>query len=438
MSVAVCDPVRELSSGLDDLRGSLPALGDQGVVQALRDVETLSRQVMSVLVDVVAETDARGIAAAEGFGTTARLLGAVLRLSASDARGRVDQARLLGARRSVLGEALPPQLPATAAALAAGRIGAGQLRVITDTLTTLPSSVPDPVREQVETDLAGYAADFDPRRLRTIAHRMSAHLDPDGPEPTEPEPPLTPVRGEVWLRERRDGRLGIDGWLDAEHGTTLRTLIEQLAAPRPAVEGVRDLRSVPHRQADALIDLADYARAAQGFPIAGGEPPHVSVTIDWDALRTGVGTAALDHGRIITAGQARRLACDAAILPVVLGTDSEPLDLGRATRTAPRALRRALTARDRGCSFPGCHRPPQLCAVHHIRHWADGGSTSVGNCCLICAMHHQQVHLQGWDLTVHRGQVRYRPPTMVDPERKPLVNPYGKRTSRSERGPRFD
>lgn len=421
MSVAVCD--RDLSSGLDGLRSSLPCLDDQGLVQALREVESLARQLQSVMCDAVAEIDARNIAAAEGFGTTARLLAGVLRLSATEARTRCEQARSLGSRRNVVGESLPAQLPATAAALAAGRIGTGQVRVITDTMSTLPPSIPDPVRGQVEADLAGYGADFDPRRLRTIAQRVIAHFDPDGPAPAEQHAPLTPVRGELWLRERRDGRLDVDGWLDSEHGTMMRTLIEQLAAPRPATEGVRDLRSVPHRQADALIELGEYARTAQAFPTAGGEPPHVTVTVDWDALRTGLGTATVHHGQRITAGQARRMACDAAILPLMLGADSEPLDLGRLTRTASRALRRALTVRDQGCSFPGCHRPAQLRAVHHVKHWADGGVTSIGNCCLICPTHHQQVHLQGWDIAIRGGRVHYHPPALIDPERKSLTNP---------------
>jgi hypothetical protein len=181
--------------------------------------------------------------------------------------------------------------------------------------------------------------------------------------------------------------------------------------------------SVPARQADALAELCERARGSDEFPTTGGEPPHVSVLIDWDALRTGVGAATLDHGQQISAGAARRLACDAAILPVMLGTGSEPLDVGRAMRTVPRAIRRALVARDRGCAFPGCGRPPGLCAAHHVRHWADGGATSVGNCCLICPLHHRQIHLQGWDITVDGGQVHFHPPPILDPDRKPLTNP---------------
>ncbi|MGH3992610.1 MAG: DUF222 domain-containing protein, partial [Pseudonocardiaceae bacterium] len=216
---------------------------------------------------------------------------------------------------------------------------------------------------------------------------------------------------------------GLEGWLDAEHGATVRSLIEQLAARHPTDDGESGTRSVPQRQADALIELCDRARATDEFPNTAGERPHLTVTIDWDALRTGLGTATLDYGQLISAGDARRIACDCKLIPVVMGSDSEPLDVGRAMRTVPLGIRRALIARDRGCSFPGCNRPPRVCDAHHALHWADGGETSVANCCLLCEMHHQQVHHQGWDITIHGGRVEFRPPAIIDPDRRPLTNP---------------
>ncbi|MGH4025377.1 MAG: DUF222 domain-containing protein [Pseudonocardiaceae bacterium] len=428
MTVEVCDPVQESSDCLESLRSALRGFGDNEVVQALRDLETLSRKTNSVILEVVAEVEARGIATREGFGSTARLLAGMLRLSAAEARTRVEHAAAVGARRGLTGEPLAPRLPATAAALSRGQLGIGQLRVITETLAALPGSVPEPVRQRVEADLARYGQDFAPRGLRVIAQRIVATLDPDGREPRDPTP-SAPARGELWLRDRRDGRLGLEGWLDPEHGALVRSLIEQLAAPArtaqdpAAAGGAPDPRTVPQRQADALIELCERARTAAEFPTAGGEPPHLSVTIDWEALRTALGSATLDHGVPVSAGDARRLACDCVLIPVVLGVESEPLDVGRATRTVPRGIRRALVARDRGCSFPGCDRPPQLCACHHIRHWAEGGATSVGNCCLLCPIHHQQVHLQGWDITVKGGRVEFRPPAIIDPDRRPLTNP---------------
>ena len=423
VTVAVCEPVHVVSSCLDDLRGGLGGVDDLGIVDTLREIEEISRRAQSAMLEVVAEADARGIAARQGFGSTPRLLAATLRLSAADARTRTEQAAMVGPRRAMTGQVLAPQLPVTAAALAAGEIGAGQLRVITDTMTALPASVPEPARERVEADLVGYARDFDPRRLRLIAHRLIATLDPDGPEPGDDSTAAMPVRGELWLSDRRDGGLGLEGWLDVEHGAIVRSLIEQLAARCPTDDGILDSRTVPERHADALIELCERARAADGFPTTGGEPPHLTVTIDWNAVRTGLGTATLDYGHLISAADARRLACDVKLIPVVMGSDSEPLDVGRSMRTVPLGIRRALVARDGGCSFPACDRPPGLCDAHHARHWIDGGETAVHNCCLLCPMHHQQVHHQGWDITIHGGRVEFRPPAIIDPGRRPLTNP---------------
>jgi Domain of unknown function (DUF222) len=359
VTVAVCESVAAISSCLDSVRETLGGLDDKGITQTLRDIEKLSRETQSVMLDVVAEVDARGIATREGFSTTQRLLAGMLQLSAAEARTRVEHAAVVGTRRTITGETLAPRLPATAAALAAGAIGTGQLRVITETITALPASIPQPARDRAEADLAGHARDFDPRRLRIIAQRLVATLDPDGPPPGEDPSPTTPVRGELWLRDRRDGRLGLEGWLGAEQGSMVRALIEQLAARRPSAEGTPETRTIPERHADALIELCDRARATDEFPTTAGEPPHVTVTIDWDALRTGLGAATLDYGQLISAGDARRLACDCKLLPVVLGGDSEPLDVGRAMRTVPLGIRRALVARDGGCSFPAATGPPE-------------------------------------------------------------------------------
>ncbi|MGH3996116.1 MAG: DUF222 domain-containing protein, partial [Pseudonocardiaceae bacterium] len=92
MTVAVCEPLQAMSSCLDSVREMLLGLDDKAMTQILRDIETVSRKMQSVMLDVVAEVDAQGIAAREGFGTTRRLLAAMLRLSSAEARSRVEQA----------------------------------------------------------------------------------------------------------------------------------------------------------------------------------------------------------------------------------------------------------------------------------------------------------------------------------------------------------
>ncbi|NUT05487.1 MAG: DUF222 domain-containing protein [Hamadaea sp.] len=139
--------------------------------------------------------------------------------------------------------------------------------------------------------------------------------------------------------------------------------------------GEADLRSAGARRADALVELCQRILNAGELPDNGGEKPHLTITLPWDALQAKVGAGLLDTGDRLTPETVRRLACDAMIIPAVLGGDGQVLDVGRARRLIDGPLRRALVLRDKGCAFPGCDRPPQWCHGHHLKAWADGGDT---------------------------------------------------------------
>ena len=111
-------------------------------------------------------------------------------------------------------------------------------------------------------------------------------------------------------------------------------------------------------------------------------------------------------------------ACDAEIIPAVLGTRSEVLDLGRKARIVPPHVRRALYLRDRHCAHPGCRRRPRKCHAHHIRHWIDGGETAPENCVLLCSYHHTLVHHSGWEILMIDGLPWFRPPVWLDPNQQ--------------------
>jgi hypothetical protein len=111
-----------------------------------------------------------------------------------------------------------------------------------------------------------------------------------------------------------------------------------------------------------------------------------TMPLSW--LQNQIGHGLLADETPISAAETRRLACDAAIIPTLLGTRSEPLDVGRLSYTVPEPIRRALVFRDRGCSFPGCRRRPGRCHAHHVDHWADGGPTALDNLTLLCRFHH--------------------------------------------------
>src|SRR5438270_3294464 len=154
--------------------------------------------------------------------------------------------------------------------------------------------------------------------------------------------------------------------------------VEPLAAPRPATDVEVDLRTAAQRDADALVELTQRALANGELPTEGGERPQVVVTVSLPVLQGRIGPASLALGGPINADIARRIACDAQIIPVVLGSRGEPLDIGRASRTVPAAIRRAVILRDGGCAYPGCSVPARWCDIHHIIHWVDNGPYQPG------------------------------------------------------------
>ncbi len=418
-----CDDLQAAVACIDALRESVPSLRGQELLEAVCGIEVLTRKTHAAMLELLTGLDAAKVAGEQGFGTTSRLLSAMLDLSSGQARARVRDAEQLATRRSLTGEPLPARLPATAAALASGAIGTGQLKVITEAMAALPARVSQDDRDWAEATLAEHAQNFDPPRLRVIARRVIDQLDPDGPAPRgEPDDPC-PAAGELHIRDRRDGGITLEGWLDALHGTAFRGLIEQLATPRPLAEDIPDPRTTAQRNADALIEICDLARGNDQTSTAGGEPPHVTVTVDYDTLIKELSGATLDYGQRLSAAQTRLAACDCKIIPVVMSGDSEPLDVGRAMRTVPLGIRRALVARDRGCTFPGCDRAPALCHAHHVLEWNQYGHTEVNNCVLLCAVHHRWVHATGWDITIRGNLVEFRPPAILDPHRRPLHNP---------------
>jgi len=136
--------------------------------------------------------------------------------------------------------------------------------------------------------------------------------------------------------------------------------------------------------------------------------------MDDDALVDEIGHGTTDTGEDLSAGTLRRMACDAEVIPVVLGGASAVLDVGRASRLVTAAIWTALVARDRHCRFPGCTRPPIMCHAHHVTHWVDGGATSLDNLVLLCGHHHRLVHAGPW--TISRsgsGAFSFHPPDAV-------------------------
>jgi Domain of unknown function (DUF222)/HNH endonuclease len=129
--------------------------------------------------------------------------------------------------------------------------------------------------------------------------------------------------------------------------------------------------------------------------------------------------ACLDLGGPVSPEALRLLCCDATVIPIVLDGAGQPLDVGRATRTIPDGLRRAVAARDRGCAHPGCDRPPSWCECHHIVAWQHGGPTALQNLVMLCRAHHHQIEATDWIVRIRDGLPEFIPPAWIDPSRTP-------------------
>lgn len=269
------------------------------------------------------------------------------------------------------------------------------------------------MREGAEKALVVLAEQTDPHTVRKAGAHTVALFNPDGTEPTGDDP-AHPYR-ELRLGKRRDGRYGMTGILDPETGVLLETLLSPLAKPRPAANGERDPRTAPERRGDALAELLQRTHAAADVPFEAGHRPTVMVTMRLaditarHAARGGAGAKLNDLP--ISVESARRYACDAQIIPTVLGTQGEVLDLGRSERLATPAQRRALTMRDKGCIK--CGRPPRWCQAHHLIHWLDGGRTDLDNLCLLCTECHRLIHHSEWRIEMIDHKPMLHPPPWI-------------------------
>jgi hypothetical protein len=411
--------VEGMLAGLADTAWDLAS--EDELLAAAVDIETMTRKLYGIAVAVTGEIDTRRLAASRGATSTVMLLRQLLRISPGQAQRRVADARAVCPRVQISGAVSEPALPVAAAALREGALSADHLRVVRGTLANLPADTPAEVCAEVEERLVADAADLDPVQLGKAAWQIRAHLDPDGAELNERQ---AVARRELTFTPDLDGTVFIRGRLDAEGAAIVQAALDPLAAPRPAdpVTG-KDTRSPARRRADALVEAARMLLNTRMLPTAGGQRPHLNITINYNDLKTETGTADLDNTDAgISAAAARRHACDAHIIPHVLGNHSEPLDIGRASYSVPTPMRRALIVRDKGCAFPGCDRPPGWCEAHHIQSWLDGGSTALSNLVLLCNHHHERVHAQNWHITIMDGHPEFTPPEWLAHHHTPLRN----------------
>jgi hypothetical protein len=289
-----------------------------------------------------------------------------------------------------------------AAAVASGGVGWEQAEVLVRSLDDLPAGLDPDLASRAEEHLVGDAATFGPRELRVLGRRVLEVVAPDIADAHEEaalraEERRSGAATRLSFRPRGDGSTDVHARLPDHVASRLRAYLDALTNPRrsdvptPPLGDV-DRLPLPRRRGEAFCTLLEHVPADR-LPVHGGTATSVMVMIDLESLRSGLGLAETSTGEVVSAAEARRLACSAGIMPVVLGGAGEILDLGRSRRLFSRGRRKALAVRDRRCRAEGCEIPAAWCEAHHQHDpWSRGGRTDLAHGLLLCSFHHHRAH----------------------------------------------
>ncbi len=363
---------------------------------ALLALDRASGRLAELRLRVLAACD--DVADQEGARDVAAWLAHHARRDRGEARRDLRLARALETRRQQTGRALRE-----------GEVNRTQAEVIVAALEALPEDVDPAVAVAAEERLVAEAARFGPRQLRILGRRI---LDVLAPEVAEDHERRALEREEAHAaavtaltsRRRGDGTTDLHVRVADPVADRLLTYLAAYTSPRHTPGDRRPYDQKLGHAFTAFLESVDPDR----LPMQGGDATTVIITLDLDRLRDGLGTA-LVGDTPITAGQARRLACTANLIPAVLGGNSEILDLGRTRRLFSPTQRKAMALRDVTCRAEGCDIPAAWCEAHHAKQpWTTGGRTDLADGLLLCSWHHHRAHDHRYDTRcLPTGELRF-------------------------------
>jgi hypothetical protein len=409
--------LRAVADALSDLAAApIPPLPVDNPEATIRMTEEIYRLSHAVVIRMAGIVDADGLAVRDGYANAPTFLRALLQISLTEARSRLNHARLLHRGTATPNDTSYPMLPDTAAGLESGAIGSAQLEIITRTAEQLIATGDADRLTSADRELAAACRTSDLSELRRRARREVAHLTEDEVVPSEAPEQCRDLRFSMGA----NGVVHLRGRLDAEAAERVRAVIDALSGPCRQRDGNPDLRSTGRRQADCLVDVfTDHGRGRRARK--GKQDTQLIVTMSLEDLRRGTGTATLPNGAQLSATEVRRLACTAGIVPMVLDGKGIPLEQGRSKRFSTRGQDRALHVRDKHCTFPSCRQPSALCESHHVWDWDKGGPTDMNNLALLCPAHHRLVHRADWRIVMTRGRPRFHPPAWLHDPGEPVA-----------------
>ena len=415
------EALAEIERLLDRIDTDRSRVDEASRLRCVRLARRVKGRVEALASLLVAEADAAQASMKQAGTRLSSWLGTQEVLSRREAAGAVHQAKNLAGHR-VVGEAA-----------AAGRVGTGQARAIGRVLDGLAPRLTAEQQTQAEHLMVELAGHLDADQLARSAAQVLEQVAPDDADELLER---TLQREAEEAHRQRSLRFFHEGASVRFDGSLPRVEAERWIAQldaqseaqrRTAIEARDPLAEVPtpqQRRADALIALINSARGEGHEPSAA----RVLVKLDFDRLRAqAAGAGLIGNDEALSAGDLRRLCCDAELIPVVLGGNSQALDVGRSQRLVTPAMRAALIARDGGCAFPGCDAPPSRCDAHHIVPWYLGGPTALWNLVFLCHSHHGSTeparfnNRDQWQVRIaDDGLPEFLPPARLDPRRTPV------------------
>lgn len=368
--------------------------------EVLKELERAKRRLEAAALKVLASADRSRVGERAGHTGTG---------SWASSQTKCDGAT--GAAQSRLANDLDEGLEPTRKDLEDGRISAEHARIIASAIRRLPEELSQEQRDAIELHLVSRAREVDPNQLRRLARRAlqvversrdKVDRDEDEAMREQERRALASVR--LTMHDNRDGTTTGYFTVPTLAANMLRKVVQQIASPRrerdreaagQPYEGSEDGTTTyaetdwAHRYGLAFLELLEHLPTDR---LNGKVAATVIATVDVGTLRAGIGVARLDTGHDISASEARRLACNAGILPAVLGGPSLPLDVGRADRFFTETQRVALASAYTECAATGCDRPYSWCELHHEEPWAGGGRTDLHLAVPLCGYHHRRMH----------------------------------------------
>jgi hypothetical protein len=360
-----------------------------------------------------------------------------LRISTTEANRRLDEAADLGPRHSLAGEPLDPKLPTFAAGIAAGTVGAENVKIARAFMAKIPAFVDLGTRTEAEAQLGTLAARMRPEDFSKATAHLLFLLNQDG-EFSEVDRERR--RELTFGKQGADGMTPVSGWLDPEAAAYWEAVMAKLAAPgmcnpadeSPQVDGeptpdavTRDQRTQKQRNHDALKAAGRAVLASGELGQLNGLPVTVIASTTVAELESAAGQAVTAGGTLLPMPDLIRMASHAIHYLVIYGGEGKVLHLGRTRRFASPAQRIALHHRDRGCTRPGCTAPGYRCQAHHAEcDWAQDGQTNIDDLALACGPCNRLVKKGGWRTRIRKdGRVEWIPPPDLDVG-QPRVNNF--------------